>query len=1508
MYEAIYHIADIHIDARRGDEYKEAFQKFVKIVNSDNRKKIITILGDTFDEATKVKTKDGDLFKEICSILLMCKTEIVFILGNHDFNIHKPNEGNLLSNCNLDKMSVEWDGKIVYPFKVFTESGIYPMGNIDFHVYSPTDNILHLPKKESKNIKVLLLHESLNGTVFQNRHPVKNQNIDLKLADLKDFDMVHMGDNHQHQIITIAENKYASYPGSFIQQNLGECLDHGFNIWDVKTLKCEFRIIPNDYGFLPFYARKNRIIEPLMDILPNIKYVNKMTFRHDDCTDEWIMSKQDEIRKKYKIDFAKVLNESKITNLLDRNMQNVDDETIRNNVSFSNTMEGQQKLITDMAKQSGLGEEMIRKLIDLHMSNRSTIELYGGHYWRLISLRWNDVLCYGENNFVDFTLFKGITTLIGKNATGKSTIIDILLRVLFDDEIRGSKKQELVRYGEKLCKIEIVVDVYEGKWNRYAIRNLIHSKGDHPRITITKYDEFGNDTGETKEIKEIKEKKKTRSNKGDDKIKQSQEELLRLFGPVELFVNVTTSPQNFLSFIERNTIAQYSIMEILSGLKGVEHVNKEAKKQLGYLRTRKDAIRIPEAPFKLTEEYLLKKDASLEEELKSLLNLIEQSNQELDKIHDNNTKLTDLLLQDRQKYDIALNKMMEDSKQYDFGNEKLQKNVAEANGLNILFQEKLRRFDRIEKKIKFYDFNCESCKNNKMIVDNYSRLDEIKSKLLQLNESNSEIIISNDQINQDILKIKKYVEIDQQKLDQLLITNYQLESKIKYLEENEKQILSSIIEKEIANCNSTLETYQENVRILILEIEQNRLKLKSMKKDKDAKIQELESIKKDRNMLNDHLIKLETQVNCFDPNEIKNITEAINHIRKEYPVTFNVDHCEDCRKNKDVFDRKFSLQDLEMNLQKAVSNKRHIDSLIIEKDNISKKLLEYDSIAKSIQSKINDLIVQVQILEMNLITDDKKLIEYNGQIEFLRQKIAKLKIDEQKIDQMRLEIHEKKNVITELNSVIQLIGQLKVKLISFNMDIDLLFKAKKQIISDQILGDEIKSIESNKCQFSPNCISCEDNRNMDSNEYRGKLEQNIKNMRFNISRLNEERETMNLNFKQLFENKIQSSSVYDKAKEKYAVIEKDTKPYQKKLLDQKSEIDKKIQQLITKKDSIKTELIKNSGMIETFNNHRKQVIKYEEEIKQLDNQMNLLGHYVKLTDKKDGFPKLVSSHFIQLINKTMNGLLAEITNFKIEIECITKESKKTKKIKNALVVSMTNSEGQKTNVRLASGFQKFLINIVFRLSLFKVSPTLPRFLIVDEGFGSLDNENHEMINQLFRIAKKHCEFILIISHINKIEEVSNNKLIIEVKDNISRLNNCPDAIASKGFTELKRLHQTTKIVNPTEESGEKNENASNKTNSEEKNSDPKGKKDIIDVASAIKDRCMKVEYKEVESYSYPNGGKYFLLYNEPSPGKNKNKTNPRFKCLLCEIEVANTDTMISKHINGMKHKQKLSTK
>jgi len=61
--------------------------------------------------------------------------------------------------------------------------------------------------------------------------------------------------------------------------------------------------------------------------------------------------------------------------------------------------------------------------------------------WCVEKLKWDNLFNYGEGNEIDFSTLHGIVGILGKNFSGKSSVIDSLLFTMQNNTSKSSVKK-----------------------------------------------------------------------------------------------------------------------------------------------------------------------------------------------------------------------------------------------------------------------------------------------------------------------------------------------------------------------------------------------------------------------------------------------------------------------------------------------------------------------------------------------------------------------------------------------------------------------------------------------------------------------------------------------------------------------------------------------------------------------------------------------------------------------------------------------------------------------------------------------------------------------------------------------------------------------------------------------------------------------------------------------------------------------------------------------------------
>ena len=189
-----------------------------------------------------------------------------------------------------------------------------------------------------------------------------------------------------------------------------------------------------------------------------------------------------------------------------------------------------------------------------------------------------------------------------------------------------------------------------------------------------------------------------------------------------------------------------------------------------------------------------------------------------------------------------------------------------------------------------------------------------------------------------------------------------------------------------------------------------------------------------------------------------------------------------------------------------------------------------------------------------------------------------------------------------------------------------------------------------------------------------------------------------------------------------------------------------------KQESKKTNktLLKLNGEVSSLKSNKEQIEERIQEVKDLEEQNKLYDFYLNALGK-DGIPYELIEKALPMIEGEVNNILGQIVEFGMQLEMDGKN------INAQLVYG-----NQSWSLEMCSGMERFISGLAIRVALINVC-NLPRpnFLVIDEGFGTLDSENLQSLFMLFSYLKTQFDFVMIISHIDSMRDVVDN--IVEIK-------------------------------------------------------------------------------------------------------------------------------------------------
>src|SRR5210317_870309 len=193
-------------------------------------------------------------------------------------------------------------------------------------------------------------------------------------------------------------------------------------------------------------------------------------------------------------------------------------------------------------------------------------------------------------------------------------------------------------------------------------------------------------------------------------------------------------------------------------------------------------------------------------------------------------------------------------------------------------------------------------------------------------------------------------------------------------------------------------------------------------------------------------------------------------------------------------------------------------------------------------------------------------------------------------------------------------------------------------------------------------------------------------------------------------------------------------------------------------DTLNKQLLKLNGEVSSLTNQKKTIEDRIDEVEKLEEQFGLYEYYLNSLGK-DGVSYELISKALPMIEGEVNNILGQIVDFGLQLDMDGKNI-------NANIVY----DDQKWSLEMCSGMEKFISGLAIRIALINVC-NLPRpnFLVVDEGFGTLDNENLTSLYMLFAYLKTQFDFVMIISHIDSMRDVVDSLMEIKKVNGFSNI-------------------------------------------------------------------------------------------------------------------------------------------
>lgn len=470
---------------------------------------------------------------------------VLVIPGNHDLNVRVSDAPDLLTplvtaaggalRLQAPRVTV-WRQAGVYQHPLLPEC-LWFVGIPDQPL--PDVSLLASKLQTTPNIcaVAVLMHETINGCRYPNG--VEAQTLRLRTSYFQDIAAaaghrpvaVLLGDIHLQQEVAIgahAPNLRAAYPGSLICQNVGEPhLGHGWAEWNLRTCPpaLAFHEVPNPrapYTLVFDEHGKDVTTEPR----PERPYYWHIIARGKPPDDAVLTA----LRQRHG-SYPREINVIPLPAS--------DDDALTAGAAWQpatlvlNQEEEFAAARRWLEQKEGGFTNRAQRVFAAHQAALARQHAREGIRVKLLRLEFSNLYCYGPNNVLDLDMAvckgqPGLVGLVAPNATGKSSLLDILALAMTGRPGRG-QKHKILREGAEAYRLQLTfsVDGQEGK-----IRMSRRGTQSTMRLTVA-----GQDTTQQYEVE-----RKLRELFGSSK----QLERVSLYRPgrVQDFVQLDTKAQN----------------------------------------------------------------------------------------------------------------------------------------------------------------------------------------------------------------------------------------------------------------------------------------------------------------------------------------------------------------------------------------------------------------------------------------------------------------------------------------------------------------------------------------------------------------------------------------------------------------------------------------------------------------------------------------------------------------------------------------------------------------------------------------------------------------------------------------------------------------------------------------------------------------------------------------------------------------------------------------------------
>ena len=930
--DRIYHISDVHIRTlKRHREYRDVFKNMFNYIDKTKTENSIAVV--TGDIVHSKLDMSPELIRMLTDFFSGFNIPTIVILGNHDMNLNNLYREDALSPV-LDMIK---NDNIVF----IKDNGVFDFAGITWnHMAVDVEPSQYINGNDivTNNKKIALHHGAVHSAKTDIGYEISNEHVTTEL--FSGHDITLLGDIHKPaQFLT----ETIAYPGSLIQQNHGEALDHGILVWDVDKQNAEFVEIHNDYGYVTIETEGDQIVKS-PHRMPNKP---RIRIKFNETTAADMKKLVTMIRKKYTVQDITI--QRTITAANDSESGSITIGNVRD-VEYQNT------LLTNFINTkfpTATDEELdaIRHINRTINSKLPAVESIRHITWHPVSFEFDNMFSYGEGNHVDFEKMNDVCGLFAANTSGKSSLLDAITYTIFDKCSKTSKAHEVLNNKKSSFK-----GIFKFKMNNvlYTIERVGNRKKDnHVKVDVNFYTETENLNG--------------------DERSDTNKSIRRYLGTYNDFILTAFSLQadnnNFIEKSQRERKDLLSQFLDITVFEQLYHLaTDEIKETSGRLKAFKktdfaETITTSDDIIKNNEKSINKTTTSesknqtlrnkLQEQIVQIIEtkqpttydgddveiLITQENILTDKVEILQSTIEDteqLISNYQQKINIIEESVAIEN--YD--------KVAIAEGTTYLSEQEQVLDELIE----------DQKKQNRLINDKQKKIEHLKTHKY---DENCEYCISNVFV-QDAMQAKNEINQDRKILNDLTVKIDELTTEIDDLQTYKTQL------NEYNNSIDKIELYKNKIEIQELQLQIHENDLQTKESELENNIEKQESFRRNESAIL-HNQEIDKQIiDC--KTKIDTVTAELKKLQNQ----IKTNHGEiEVAKTK----RKTALEQLETYRQLETEYKAYEYYLkSVKRDGVPYELIS--TAIPKIETEINNVLNQVVDFNMVMNTDGKNINGY----------------------------------------------------------------------------------------------------------------------------------------------------------------------------------------------------------------------------------------------------------------------------------------------------------------------------------------------------------------------------------------------------------------------------------------------------------------------------------------------------------------------------------------------------